>query len=78
MKYLVIKEHVKGKKVVIEHVSIELMIVDHLTKSMPPLRFKDHMVRMGLGSIMWFSLYGQCYFNETLVYDIFSYLVHII
>ena len=77
IKYLAIWEHVKENKVVIEHISIELMIIDPLTKGMPPLRFKDHVVRMGLSSILWFSLYGQCYFDETLVCDIFSYLVHI-
>ncbi|KAK6162664.1 hypothetical protein DH2020_002505 [Rehmannia glutinosa] len=43
---------VKEKKVVIEHISIELMIVDPLTNSMPPKNFKDHVVRIGLGSIM--------------------------
>ena len=52
IKYLAIRERVKEKKVVIEHVSTELMIVDPLTKGMPPKNFKDHVVRMGLGSMM--------------------------
>ena len=52
IKYLVIREHVKEKKVVMEHVSIELMIANPLTKNMPPFRFKDHVDRMGLGSIL--------------------------
>nr|CAN61165.1 hypothetical protein VITISV_008377 [Vitis vinifera] len=52
IKYLAIREHVKEKKVVIEHISTELMIVDHLTKGMPPLKFKDHVVNMGLSSLM--------------------------
>ena len=52
IKYLAIRENVKEKKVVIEHISIELMIIDPLTKGMPPLRFKDHVVRMGLSSIL--------------------------
>ena len=34
IKYLAIKERVKDKTMVIEHVSIELMIVDLLTKGM--------------------------------------------
>ena len=34
IKYLAIREHVKEKKVVIEHISTELMIVDPLTKGM--------------------------------------------
>ena len=52
IKYLAIRERVKDKKVVIEHVNTELMIVDPLTKGMPLFRFTDHVERMGLGSIM--------------------------
>ena len=52
IKYLAIRERVKEKKVVIEHVSTELMIVDPLTKGMPPKNFKDHVLRMRLGSMM--------------------------
>ena len=50
--YLAIRECVKGKKVVIEHISTELMIDDLLTKDMPPLKFKDHVEKIGLGSIL--------------------------
>ena len=52
IKYLVIRECVKEKKVVIEHISTELMLADFLTKVMPPKYFKDHVVQMGLGSTM--------------------------
>ena len=52
IKYLAIRERVKEKKVVIEHVSIELMIDDPLTKGMPPLKFKGYVDKMGLGSTM--------------------------
>ena len=52
IKYLVIRERVKEKKVGIEHVNIELMIADPLTKGMPPKNFKDHIVQMRLGSMM--------------------------
>ncbi|RDX96330.1 hypothetical protein CR513_21049, partial [Mucuna pruriens] len=52
IQYLAIRECVKEKKVVIEHVSTQLMIVDPLTKRMPPRNFKDHVVQMRLGSIM--------------------------
>jgi hypothetical protein len=52
IKYLSIRECVKEKKVVIEHVSTELMITDPLTKGMPPFKFKEHVMNMGLGSIM--------------------------
>ncbi|RVW92737.1 Copia protein [Vitis vinifera] len=46
IKYLAIRERVKEKKVVIEHISTELMIADPLTKGMPPLKFKDHDIRL--------------------------------
>jgi len=36
IKYLVIRERVTEKKVVIEHISIELMIVNPLTNGMLP------------------------------------------
>ncbi|RVW60687.1 Retrovirus-related Pol polyprotein from transposon TNT 1-94 [Vitis vinifera] len=52
IKYLTIRERVKEKKVVIEHISTELMIADPLTKGMPPLKFKDHVMNMGLSSLM--------------------------
>ncbi|RVW67331.1 Retrovirus-related Pol polyprotein from transposon TNT 1-94 [Vitis vinifera] len=52
IKYLALRERVKEKTVVIEHVSTELMIVDPLTKGMPPLKFKDHVDRLGLGSFV--------------------------
>ncbi|KAA8545088.1 hypothetical protein F0562_019872 [Nyssa sinensis] len=52
IKYLAIRERVNEGKVVIEHVNTELMIVDPLTKGMPPSKFKDHVMSTGLNSIM--------------------------
>ena len=52
IKYLAIRERVTEKKVVIEHVSTKLMLADSLTKGLPSSRFKDHIGRMSLGSIM--------------------------
>ena len=52
IKYLAIRERVIKHTVVIDHISIELMIVDPLTKGMPSLKFKDHVDRIGLGSSM--------------------------
>ncbi|RVX12008.1 Copia protein [Vitis vinifera] len=52
IKYLAIRERVKENKVVIEHISTELMIVDPFTKDIPPLKFKDHVVNMALSSLM--------------------------
>ena len=74
IKYLAIRERVKEMKVVTEHISTEPMIVDPLTKGMPPKSFKDHLVQMGLGSTMQFYCTYIHYFNGTLIqYDIFSY-----
>ena len=50
IKYLAIRERVKDKIVVINHISTDLMIADPLTKGMPPIKFKDPVENMGLGS----------------------------
>ncbi|XP_050895978.1 secreted RxLR effector protein 161-like [Lathyrus oleraceus] len=50
IKYLAIRERVKDKIVVINHISTNLMIIDPLIKGMPPIKFKDHVENMGLGS----------------------------
>ena len=52
IKYLSIRDCVKEKKLVIEHIITESILDDPLTKGMPPKYFKDHVVQMGLGSIM--------------------------
>ena len=41
IKYLAIREHVKANKVVVEHISTRLMIVDPLTKGYHPLLIRD-------------------------------------
>ena len=52
IKYLAIRECVKHMIVVVEHISTELMIADPLTKGMPPMRFLDHMERMGISALL--------------------------
>ena len=52
IKYLAIRERVKEKTVVIEHISTKLKIVDPLTKDMLPLEFKAHVDRLRLGSFV--------------------------
>ncbi|KAL1161573.1 hypothetical protein V6Z11_A07G144100 [Gossypium hirsutum] len=42
IKYLAIREHVKAKKVVIEHINTEQMLADPLTKGMLPHKLKYH------------------------------------
>ena len=48
LKYFSIKEEVKKQKVTIENNSTKLMIVDPLTKGLPPKTFVEHVERMGL------------------------------
>ena len=48
IKHLAIRECVKDKTLVIEHVTTNLMIADPLTKGMPPSKFKDHIDHMRL------------------------------
>lgn len=50
IKYLAIRECVKDKKVVIEYVSTELMLANSLTRGVLLQKFKDYVVKMGLGS----------------------------
>ena len=47
LKYLTIKEEVQ-KQVSIKYISTQLMIVDPLTKGLPPKTFKEHVDLMGL------------------------------
>ena len=52
IKYLAIRERVKDKTVVIEHVNTKLMIADPLTKGMPLSKFKNHIDHMGIGLLV--------------------------
>ena len=48
IKFLVVKERVQSLQVSIEHISTNLMIVDPLTKGVPPKVFYKHVARMGV------------------------------
>lgn len=48
VKYLVVRDRVKDKEIIIEHVSSELNIADPLTKGLPVGVFKNHVAHMGL------------------------------
>ena len=65
IKYLAIRECIKENKVVIEYISIELIIANPLTKRMPPMMFKDHVVQMRLDSILWIWCNIYIIGNET-------------
>jgi len=46
LKYFVFKEEVQKHRVLIKHISIDLMIVDPLTKGLPPKTFTGHVENM--------------------------------
>jgi hypothetical protein len=48
IKYFVVKDRVQYQTVEIEHISIKQMLVDLLTKGLPPNIFRDHVASMGL------------------------------
>jgi len=48
LKYFAVKEEVQKHKVLIDHVSTELMIADLLTKGLPPKVLTGHVKKMGI------------------------------
>lgn len=47
-KHFVFKEEVHKQILSIYHINTELMVVDQLTKLLPPKILKEHVKRMGL------------------------------
>lgn len=47
VKYLIIKEQVKKGEVTVEHLGIEFMLADSLTKGLRPNIFKGHVTNAG-------------------------------
>jgi hypothetical protein len=48
IKYYVVKDKVWNQIINIEHISIEKMLADPLTKGLPPNVFREHVADMGL------------------------------
>jgi hypothetical protein len=48
MKYYVVKDKVRDQIINLEHISIEKMLADPLTKGLPPNVFREHVADMGL------------------------------
>ena len=48
IKYYVVKDKVRDHVISLEHISIEKMLVDPLTKGLPPNVFREHVASMGL------------------------------
>ena len=52
LKYSAIKEEFQKQRVSIEHISTNLMIVDPLTKGLPPKTFTGHVEKWALSDII--------------------------
>ena len=48
IKYYVVKDKVRDYVISLEHISIEKMHADPLTKGLPPNVFREHVADMGL------------------------------
>ena len=48
VKYLAITKEVHKQRVSIKHVNTTLMIVDSLTKGLPPKKFNEHVRKIGI------------------------------
>ena len=48
IKYYIVKDKVRDHVISLEHISTEKMLVDPLTKGLPPNMFREHVAGMGL------------------------------
>ena len=48
IKFYVVKDKVWDHSISLEHISIKKMLVDPLTKGLPPNVFREHLAGMGL------------------------------
>ena len=48
IKYYAVKDKVRNHVISLEHISTEKMLVDPLTKGLPPKVFREHVASMGL------------------------------
>ncbi|XP_068657104.1 secreted RxLR effector protein 161-like [Aristolochia californica] len=48
IKFLIVKERVQNKQISIEHIGIDSMLADPLTKGLPPKVFHEHTAHMGV------------------------------
>ena len=63
IKFLVVKERVHSGLISIEHIRTNSMIVDPLTKGLPPKVFHEHTAHMGVVSLQDMSFSGSLYFR---------------
>jgi len=48
IKFYVVKEQVQDRTICLEYISTKKMLVDPLTKGLPPNVFREHLAGMGL------------------------------
>jgi hypothetical protein len=54
IKYLTVKEEVQKRTITIQHICIDWMIADQLTKELAPKTFMEHVINMVLVKSAWF------------------------
>jgi hypothetical protein len=54
IKFYVVKEKIQDQTISLEHISTKKMIVDPLTKGLPPSVFREHLAGIGLRESLWF------------------------
>jgi hypothetical protein len=52
IRFYVVKEKIQNQTISLEHISTKKMIVDLLTKGIPPSVFREHLAGMGLREIL--------------------------
>ena len=62
IKFLVVKERVQSGPISIEHIGINSMIADPLTKGLPPKVFHEHTAHMGVVSLQDMSFWREFVF----------------
>jgi hypothetical protein len=54
MKYYIVKDKVWDHIISLEYISTKKMLVDPLTKGLPPSVFREHIASVDLREILWF------------------------
>ena len=67
IKFLVVKVRVQSGQVSIEHIGSHSMVVNLLTKGLPPKVFHEHIAHMGVVFLEYRCFSGSLYFECFLV-----------
>jgi hypothetical protein len=76
VKYYVVKDKIQDQTISLEHIRIKDMLVDPLTKGLPPNVFKEHLAGMGLMASLLFLDHKRpesnriCFKTEKCIVDV--------